>query len=149
MGPRLSTPFSTLFSKSLLSERPGFDPRRGQTLKACNFAALWSGKTYSTSFERSKLYLLGQMEKKRFGAFLKHFSLAQNTLKSYHKWPKSRFNLQGTVSHLKILDQLNLAYLIQSAAVLLGVLLVGQSTLKSLHKMHLEWLYPIVSMKFL
>ena len=37
------------------------------------------------------------MEKKRFGAFLKHFSLAQNTLKSYHKWPKSRFNLQGTV----------------------------------------------------
>ena len=38
------------------------------------------------------------MEKKRFGAFLEHFSLAQNTLKSYHKWPKSRFNLQGTVS---------------------------------------------------
>ena len=37
------------------------------------------------------------MEKKRFGAFLKHFSLAQNTLKSYHKRPKSRFNLQGTV----------------------------------------------------
>ena len=37
------------------------------------------------------------MEKKRFGAFLKHFSLAQNTLKSYHKLPKSRFNLQGTV----------------------------------------------------
>ena len=37
------------------------------------------------------------MEKKRFGAFLKHFSLAQNTLKSDHKWPKSRFNLQGTV----------------------------------------------------
>ena len=37
------------------------------------------------------------MEKKRFGAFLKHFSLAQNTLKSYHKWSKSRFNLQGTV----------------------------------------------------
>ena len=37
------------------------------------------------------------MEKKRFGAFLKHFSLAQNTFKSYHKRPKSRFNLQGTV----------------------------------------------------
>ena len=89
--------FASLFSESLLSERSGFDPRRGQTLKACNFAALWSGKTYSTSFERSKLYLLGKMEKKRFGAFLKHFSLAQNTLKSYHKWPKSRFNLQGTV----------------------------------------------------
>ena len=41
---------------------------------------------------------------KRFGAFLKHFSLAQNTLKSYHKWPKSRFNLQGTVLTSKPFD---------------------------------------------
>ena len=47
------------------------------------------------------------MEKKRFGAILKHFSLAQNTLKSYHKWPKSRFNLQGTVNS-KLLLRLNL-----------------------------------------
>ena len=92
--------FSLLYTELLLFERPGFDSRSAQTLKACNFEALWSGKTYSTSFERSKLYLLGQMEKKRFGAFLKHFSLAQNTLKSYHKRPKSRFNLQGTVLSL-------------------------------------------------
>ena len=45
------------------------------------------------------------MEKKRFWAFLKHFSLAQNTLKSYHKWPKSRFNLQGTVTILIKFDE--------------------------------------------
>ena len=45
------------------------------------------------------------MEKKRFGAFLKHFSLAQNTLKSNHKWPKSRFNLQGTVTILTKFDE--------------------------------------------
>ena len=44
---------------NLVFGQPGFDSRTAQTLKACNFAALWSGKTYSTSFERSKLCLLG------------------------------------------------------------------------------------------
>ena len=47
------------YSKSLLSERPGFDSRRAQTLKTCNFVTVWSGKTYSTSFERFKLCLIG------------------------------------------------------------------------------------------
>ena len=41
---------------------------------------------------------------KTFWGILKHFSLAQNTLKSYHKWPKSRFNLQGTVHKNKKIE---------------------------------------------
>ena len=31
----------TLYSESLRFERPGFDSRRGQTLRAYSFAALW------------------------------------------------------------------------------------------------------------
>ena len=54
-----TTPFATLYIESLLSGRPGFDSRSAQTLMACSFAALWCGRTNSTSFERSKPYLLG------------------------------------------------------------------------------------------
>jgi len=48
-----------LYTELVLFERPGFDSRTVQSLKFCNFEALWSGKTYSIPFERSKLYLLG------------------------------------------------------------------------------------------
>ena len=60
----------SLHSESLLSGQPGFDSRPAQTLRACSFAALWSERTYSTSFERSKPYLLGYVEKKRFAVLL-------------------------------------------------------------------------------
>ena len=42
--------------------------------------------------------------KKPFWGIFKAFSLAQNTLKSYHKWPKSRFNLQGSVNAKKFIS---------------------------------------------
>ena len=53
-----ATFFATLCSKSLLSERPGFESRRGQTLRAYNFAALWPTGPKITFFERSNLFLL-------------------------------------------------------------------------------------------
>ena len=56
LGSRLR--FLLLCSESLLFRRSGFDSRSAQTLMACNFAALWSRKTNSISFERSNLYLL-------------------------------------------------------------------------------------------
>ena len=36
------------YSKSLLSERPGFDSRRAQTLKACIFEVLWPFLIYDS-----------------------------------------------------------------------------------------------------
>ena len=52
-----ATLFATLHSKSMLFRRPGFDSRMAQSLTACKSVAPCSGKPYSTSFERSKLYL--------------------------------------------------------------------------------------------
>ena len=60
----------------------------------------WSPLTY-----RVKNYFFGKIwsivirikENKHFAALLRHVILSQNTLKSYHNRPKSRFNLQGTV----------------------------------------------------
>ena len=53
-----ATFFATLCSKSLLSERPGFESRRGQTLRSYIFAAPWPRGLKITLFERSDLYLL-------------------------------------------------------------------------------------------
>ena len=92
-----ATFFARLHIELLLSERPGFDPRRAQTLRAHIFGPLWSTGTKTSFFEISNLYLLGQKEKKHFAALLRHIILSQNTPKSYHNRPKSRFNLQGTV----------------------------------------------------
>ena len=63
-----ATFFASLFSESLLSERPGFDPRPGQTLRAHNFEALGSAGSKTNFFERSDLYLLGKGKKIGFAA---------------------------------------------------------------------------------
>ena len=54
-----ATFFAILYSESLLFGRPGFDPRRLQTLKAHNFVALGPTGSKTNFFERSHLYLLG------------------------------------------------------------------------------------------
>ena len=48
-----------LFSESLLSERPGFDPRPGQTLRAHNFKALGPAGSKTNFFESPIIPLLG------------------------------------------------------------------------------------------
>ena len=53
-----ATFFASLFSESLLSERPGFDPRPAQTLRAYNFALFWPIRPKITLIDRSDLYLL-------------------------------------------------------------------------------------------
>ena len=50
--------FHKLHSESLLSERPGFESRTVQTLKAHIFAALWPTGPKTNFFEGSDLYLL-------------------------------------------------------------------------------------------
>ena len=54
-----ATFFATLCSKSLLSERPGFESRPAQTLKAYIFEAFWPTGPKTSFFERSDLFLLG------------------------------------------------------------------------------------------
>ena len=54
-----ATFFATLCSKSLLFERPGFDPRPAQTFKAYIFEASWPTRPKTNFFERSDLFLLG------------------------------------------------------------------------------------------
>ena len=53
-----ATFFASLFSESLLSERPGFDPRPGQTLRVHNFEALGRAGSKTNFFERSDPSLL-------------------------------------------------------------------------------------------
>ena len=53
-----ATFFASLCSESLLSERPGFDSRPAQTLKACNFEDLGPTGPKINFFERSNLCLL-------------------------------------------------------------------------------------------
>jgi len=53
-----ATFLATLCSESLLSERPGFDPRPAQSLGAYTFAAFWPTWLKMSFFERSNLYLL-------------------------------------------------------------------------------------------
>ena len=48
-----ATFFASLFSESLLSERPGFDPRPGQTLRAHNFEALGPAGSKTNFFDIS------------------------------------------------------------------------------------------------
>ena len=52
-----ATFFATLCSKSLLSERPGFDSRPVQTLKAYIFEASWPTGPKTNFFERPDLCL--------------------------------------------------------------------------------------------
>ena len=54
-----ATFFVILYSESLLFGRPGFDPRTLQTLRACNFEALWPAGSKTNFFVRSDLCLLG------------------------------------------------------------------------------------------
>ena len=54
-----ATFFVSLHSESLLSERPGFDSRPAQTLKACNFVDFGPSRPKTNFFERSDLFLLG------------------------------------------------------------------------------------------
>ena len=49
---------ASLHSELLLSKRPGFDPRRAQTLRPYIFEAFWSKSLKVTFFETSDLYLL-------------------------------------------------------------------------------------------
>ena len=51
--------FSILYSELLLFGRPGFDPRTLQTLRLCSFVALWSIRSYTTSFKSPIIPLLG------------------------------------------------------------------------------------------
>ena len=51
--------FCKLYSESLLSGRPGFESRTLQTLRLCSFVALWSIRSYTTSFESPIIHLLG------------------------------------------------------------------------------------------
>ena len=53
-----ATFFASLFSESLLSERPGFDPRPGQTLRAHNFEALGPAGSKTNFFESPIIPLL-------------------------------------------------------------------------------------------
>ena len=55
--------FASLHSESLLSERPGFESRPGQTLRANNFAALGPAGSKTNFFEGSNLFLLVKEEK--------------------------------------------------------------------------------------
>ena len=50
--------FRYLHSESLLSERPGFDPRPGQTLRAHNFEALGPAGSKTNFFESPIIPLL-------------------------------------------------------------------------------------------
>ena len=93
-----ATFFASLYCELLLFGRPGLDSRRLQTLRAHNFVPLRPTGSKTNFFEVSDLYLLGKKENKHFSALLRHIILSQNTPKSCHKRPKSRFNLQGTVS---------------------------------------------------
>ena len=71
-----ATLFANLNSESLLFGRPGFDSWSAQTLMACNFATLWSEKTQSMSFERSKLCMFVgiKTEKLVWGTFKAFFA---------------------------------------------------------------------------
>ena len=69
--------------KLLLSERPGFESRRAQTLGTYNLKAPWSTRSFITFFEISNPYLIAYEVKKSLAAFLMHFMLGQNTPKSY------------------------------------------------------------------
>ena len=51
-----ATFFATLFSESLLSERPGFDSRPAQSLRGYIFATLWPKGPKISSFKRSNLF---------------------------------------------------------------------------------------------
>ena len=53
-----ATFFASSFSELLLSERPGFDSRLGQTLRAHNFEALGSAGSKTNYFENFDLFLL-------------------------------------------------------------------------------------------
>ena len=64
-----ATFFATLCSKLLLSERPGFESRPAQTLKAYIFEAFWPRGPKTISFERSDLYLLAKERKIDFEHF--------------------------------------------------------------------------------
>ena len=64
-----ATFFATLCSKSLLSERPGFDSRRAQTLKACIFEVLLPFLSYNSFLEISKYFLYRLLKKSGFAAF--------------------------------------------------------------------------------
>ena len=57
LGSRLR--FSRVYSASLLFGQSGFESRTAQTLRACNFAALWSARAFSISFESPITRLLG------------------------------------------------------------------------------------------
>ena len=53
-----ATFFTSLCSELLLSGRPGFDSRPGQTLRAYIFARLWPTGLKIINLERSHLHLL-------------------------------------------------------------------------------------------
>ena len=89
LGSRLRF-FAISLSKTLLFEQPGFESRAGQTLGTHNSVAGGPKWIIFAYFERSKLYLLKQDEKKRFAALLRYIMLSQSTHKSYHKWAINR-----------------------------------------------------------
>ena len=57
LGSRLR--FCNLYTESLLSGRPRFESQTLQTLRLCSFVALWSIRSYTTSFESPTIPLLG------------------------------------------------------------------------------------------
>ena len=80
-----ATFFASLYSESLLFGRPGFDPRRLQTLKAHNFVALGPTGSKTTFFESFDLCLLGNRKKIGFAGLLRVLLIGQSTIKLYHK----------------------------------------------------------------
>ena len=93
-----ATFFATLCSKSLLSERPGFESRPAQTLKTYIFEAPWPTGPKTNFFERSDLYLLGKLKKIGFAALFRVLWIGQSTIKLYHKKQIDSERLAQTVS---------------------------------------------------
>ena len=88
-----------LCSESLLSERPGFESRPAQTLKAYIFEAPWPTGPKTNFFERSDLYLLGKLKKIGFAALFRVLWIGQSTIKLYHKKQIDSERLAQTVYH--------------------------------------------------
>ena len=89
--------FASLCIESLLFGRPGFDPRRLQTLRAHNFVALGPTGSKTIFFENSDLSLLGLRKKISFAALLRVLLIGQSTIKLYHKKQIDRERLKPAV----------------------------------------------------
>ena len=58
-GPDRKAAFFEYFTPIVVEVNKELATDREQIQSSCNFAALWFETTYSTSFERSKQYMLG------------------------------------------------------------------------------------------